>query len=251
MSFSSGKTSRGTDRPASAISAVAITRPNSLVTHSSIRSSRISSQRRRACSRPSSVSGTGTATSPLIALRTLYSLSAWRARIASSIDAEEPPRVVGDEHPHLPFGHARLEQPRADLAERVRRVGVVRLAEAGAERRVLRADPADPVDEGVDLPVVEARLLVVHAERVLDQRTELDHPLDLVLRGLDDEVRVVDDHAADARVARGLEHGEDRARRHVAGGEDRVGLRDHAQDLAHLGPQLVAAVDEDVDRLLR
>src|SRR5918912_898980 len=222
MSFRSGRTSRGTARPARAISAVSITRPNSLVTQRSIGSSRISSPRRRACSRPRSVSATGTATSPLIAPRTLYSLSAWRARIASSIDAEEPPGVVGDEHPHLTLGHARLEQPRADLAEGVRRVGVVRLAEVGAERGVLGADPADPVDERVDLPVVEARLLVVHAQGVLDQRAELDHPLDLVLRRLDDEVRMVDDHPPDARLARRLEHGEDRARRHVTGGEDGV-----------------------------
>src|ERR671936_273318 len=103
----------------------------------SFRSARISSPRRRACSRPSFVSATGTATSPLIAPRTLYSLSAWRARMASSIDAEEPARVVGDEHPHLALGPARLEQPRADLAEGVRRVGVVRLDEVCVERGVL------------------------------------------------------------------------------------------------------------------
>ena len=92
----------------------------------------------RACSRPRAVSGE----SPPTMRSALASLSPCRARTSSSIEPEQPGRIVGDEHPHLPLGHPRLEEARADLAERVGRQRIVRLPEIGAERRPLRARPS-------------------------------------------------------------------------------------------------------------
>src|SRR5919202_1491203 len=173
MSLRSRRTSRGTSRPSSAMSAVSIVRANSLVTQRSISCPASACPSRRASSRPFSVSATAVFGSPFIRCLTLYSLSPWRARMTESGNAEQLRRIVRHEHAHLALSHTRFEQPRADLAERVSGKRISCLPEIAAERRALRPDPADPVDEHVDVPVVERRLLVVHAPRGLDQRDEL------------------------------------------------------------------------------
>src|SRR5581483_3598720 len=187
MSPNASSISHGTSRPASASEAVSRARIAPLAMQTSNGNEESSRPSARACSRPVAVSGASPPTTPAAAV----TLSPCRHSTTSSIHAQEPSGIVRDEHPHLALRHARLEQARADLPERVDRERVVRLPEVGAERRALGADPADPVDQHVDRPVVERRLFVVHAERVLDERAELRELLHLVLRRLDDEVRVV------------------------------------------------------------
>src|SRR4051794_1316858 len=92
MSPSSGTTSRGTSRPRNASSAVSIARAKSEVTQRSSARSRRLTPSARACSRPRSVSATGTAGSSFTSPCALYSLSPWRARITVSGIGEALPQ---------------------------------------------------------------------------------------------------------------------------------------------------------------
>ena len=130
------------------------------------------------------------------------SLSPCRARIASSIDPQQPRRVVGDD---ATAPRARSCRPRAAASRSCgtsRRERVVRLTEVGAERRALGPDPSGSSPRGCRSASCGSstprRTCRASARSTAPSSTMVAH---LVLRGLDDEVRVVDDHPPDAGVA--------------------------------------------------
>src|SRR5512138_2680961 len=89
-----------------------------------------------------------------------------------------------------------------------------------------------------------------HAHRVLDVGTHRYQLPDVVMRGTDDEGRVIDEQPLHATLLRFFEHRENFRDVAVAAGKNDIVLRDEVEDLFNVVPDLAVGVErrELVDR---
>src|SRR4029077_5282488 len=96
------------------------------------------------------------------------------------VQAEQPRGIVADHLAQIALGDAAVVELPEHLLERVDGRRVVDLAQIAADAASIRSDEIDPPLERFGVPMVELRVLVVHAALVLDDRAALGELRDLL-----------------------------------------------------------------------